>query len=226
MFAPRSGTVRLIASLAVTVAAVAACSSDSVTRPTTTDNVTLIGHFDSVRTELNAPGSIRDTQLTALITLLGLGAPVQNITLSVDGTSSTYKAVGGYEVSDDIEGHAADSVYALVAWQGDDADSVALFLVFQDLVDAALTTSDSSFASGAGATGTVTAAAPNGSCTSYIDHLPPDITIPPGLACLLETATPQADATVSSDGDTPSSHHLVLPSQAVNGIRIEGQTTT
>ncbi|HEY7876899.1 MAG TPA: hypothetical protein VIC55_01665 [Gemmatimonadaceae bacterium] len=223
MPARRLAAAPQLLALAMVAALLAACSSDSVTRPTTTGNIELMARFDSVLVALGPDQGARSTQLSALITLLGLGAPVQSVSVSIDGNAATYSAVGGYEVSDDVEGHPSDSVYAVLAWRGDHADTLALVLIFQDLVDASLTTSDSAFQSTTGS-GSVTAAAPNGTCTSYVDHLPTGITIPPGLTCQLETATPSADVQVASSDAQPVTHHLVLPSQSVPGIRIEGQT--
>jgi len=202
--------------LVVTVGALlAACSSDS-TGPRTNQTVALMAHLDSLRVASSPDSeSERRTQLAGVITLLALGAPVHDVQITSNGTTVTYSSVAAFEVTDNIEGPPADSAFRIVAWTGDDADTLVTLEIFHQasgLVFAA----GSSVLGSSGGTGSATAQAPNGRCTQFLDHLPADVTIPPGIACQLETTT--AAATGNFNGGT-----FTLDSQAIKGIRIEGQ---
>lgn len=196
-------------------ALVSACSSDS-TGPKTNQTIALMAHLDSLRAA-SSPDSEpeRRTQLAGVITLLALGAPVHDVQITTNSTTVTYSSVAALEVTDDIEGHPADSAFTIVAWTGADADTLVTLEIFHQA--SGLVFSAGSVVMGSsGATGSATAHAPNGTCTSLLDHLPSDITIPPGLACQLETTT--ATATGNFNGGI-----FTLPSQTIKGIRIEGQ---
>ena len=212
---------------ACALAAVIAGCSDSGTGPKPQpQNIELMARFDSVLTGLDPnTQNVRSAQLFSLIAVLSVGAPVQSVDVTVDGTSRTYSAVGVYEVTDDIEGNPSDSAYVLVAWRGDRADSLFTFEVFGELGQAAFTTDDSAFTT-LTAAGTVTAGTPNGTCTTYLDHLPPGFEPPTSLQCSLETATPSMDATLASAEDDSHTHHVVRPSQSVPGVRVEAQPGT
>ncbi|HKB52703.1 MAG TPA: hypothetical protein VKD22_01810 [Ramlibacter sp.] len=176
-----------------------------------------MAHFDSLRTASSPDSeSQRRTQLAGVITLLALGAPVHDVQLTTNDQTVTYSSVAAFEVTDDIEGNPADSAFTILAWRGDDADTLVTLEIFHQA--SGLVFSAGSVVVGAsGATGTATAQAPNGACTSFLDHLPPDVTVPPGITCQLQTTT--ASATGNFNGGT-----FTLPSQTIKGIRIEGQT--
>lgn len=214
----RQFRARRIASFSLAVVAgalLAACSSDS-TAPQRNQTIALMAHFDSLRAASSPDSeSQRRAQLAGAITLLALGAPVHDVQLTTNGSTVTYSSVAAFEVTDDIEGHPADSAFAIIAWTGDNADTLVTLEIFHQA--SGLVFSAGSLVLGSsGATGSATAQAPNGGCTSLLDHLPADITIPPGITCKLETTT--ATATGNFNGDT-----FTLPSQAIKGIRIEGQ---
>ena len=201
--------------VAASVAVLAACSSDS-TAPQTNQAIALMAHFDSLRAASSPDSeSERRTQLAGAITLLALGAPVHDVQITTNSTTLTYSSVAAFEVTDAIQGPPADSAFRIIAWRGEAADTLLTLEIFHQA-------SGLVFVAGAvvlgstGATGTATAQAPNGNCTSLLDHLPPDVTIPPGIACRLETTT--ATATGNFNGGT-----FTLPSQAIKGIRIAGQ---
>ena len=196
-------------------AVLAACSSDT-TAPKTNQTIALMAHFDSLRAASSPDSeSQRRTQLAGAITLLALGAPVHDVQIATNGSTVTYSSVAAFEVTDDIEGHPADSAFTIIAWTGDNADTLVTLEIFHQA--SGLVFSAGSVVMGSsGATGSATAQAPNGACTSLLDHLPPDVTVPPGIACQLETTT--ATATGTFNGGT-----FTLPSQTIKGIRIEGQ---
>lgn len=206
---------RPVLAVAAGVALLSACSSDS-TGPKMNQTIALMAHFDSLRAASSPDSeSERRTQLAGAITLLALGAPVHDVQLTTNGTTVTYSSVAAFEVTDDIEGHPADSAFTILAWSGDTADTLVTLEIFHQA--SGLVVSAGSVVMGAsGATGTATAQAPNGTCPSLLDHLPPDITVPPGIACRLETTTATATGTFNGAA-------FALPSQAIKGIRIEGQ---
>jgi len=141
---------------------------------------------------------------------------VHDVQITTNGSTVTYSSVAAFEVTDDIEGTPADSAFTIVAWTGDDADTLVTLEVFHQ-ASGLVFSAGSVVLGSSGATGTATAEAPNGTCTSLLDHLPPDVTVPPGITCQLETTT--ATATGNFNGGT-----FTLPSQTIKGIRIEGQT--
>lgn len=214
----RFARVRRVAALSATVVAgavVSACSSDS-TAPQINQSIALMAHFDSL-IALSDPDSEaeRRTQLSGAITLLALGASEHDVQLTTNNTTLTYSSVAAFEVTDDIEGHPADSAFTIIAWRGDDADTLVTLEVFHQASGLVMSVGSVVLGS-SGATGSAMAQAPNGNCTSLLDHLPPDVTVPPGISCQLETTT--ATATGNFNGGT-----FTLPSQAIKGIRIEGQ---
>jgi len=104
----------------------------------------------------------------------------------------------------------------IVAWTGANADTLVTLEIFHQASGLVFAAGSAVLGSSSG-TGSATAQAPNGTCTQFLDHLPPDVTIPPGIACQRETTT--ATATGNFNGGT-----FTLASQAIKGIRIEGQT--
>lgn len=217
----RAVTVRqALAVAAVCGVALAGCSSDSVTAPPATNqNVVLMARFDSVLGTLDPGTQARRRDLfSKAITLLAFGAPVQNVRLTVNGATQSYSGVGGFIVSDDIEGHPSDSAYTLIAWRGDAADTLAQVAVFEQLSTFELTFDTTHIGSIGQANGTARAAAPHDSCTSYLDHLPPDVSVPSGLTCKLESVT------VSASGNTDAPGTFAFSSQLVAGVRVDGQT--
>lgn len=210
--------VRRFALLSATVVAgavVAACSSDS-TAPQTNQTIALMAHLDSLRASADPDSEAeRRTQLAGAITLLALGGPEHDVQLTTNNTTLTYSSVAAFEVTDDIEGHPADSAFTIVAWRGAAADTLVTLEIFHQASGLVMSAGTVVLGS-SGATGSATAQAPNGNCTSLLAHLPADVTVPPGIACLLETTT--ATATGNFNGGT-----FTLPSQAIKGIRIEGQ---
>jgi len=214
--ARRAGGAALPMLLAVAGGALAAACSSS-TAPQQNQTVELMAHFDSLRAASSPDSeSERRTQLASAITLLALGAPVHDVQLTTNGQTVTYSGVAAFEVTDDVEGHPFDSAFTVVAWRGNDADTLVTLEIFHQA--AGLVVSAGALVMGStAATGTATAQAPHGSCTSFADHLPADITIPAGLTCQLETTT-------ASAGGTFNGAAFAFPSQVMKGIRIDGQS--
>ncbi len=217
----RARTVRrAFVTAALCGVAIAGCSGDSVTAPpTTSQNVVLMARFDSVLGTLDPGTQARRRELfSKAITLLAFGAPVQNVRLTVNGTTQSYSGVGGFIVNDDVEGHPSDSAYTLIAWRGDAADTLAQVAVFEQLSTFELTFDTTHVGSIGQANGTAQAAAPHDTCTSYLDHLPSDVNVPNGLTCRLESVT------VSASGNTDTPGTFAFPSQVVAGVRVDGQS--
>ena len=215
LFAHRVSIRPLVASV-VCVALAAACSSDS-TAPQQNQNIALMAHFDSLRASSSPDSeSERRTQLAGAITLLALGAPVHDVQLTTNGQTVTYSSVAAFEVTDDIEGNPADSAFTIIGWRGDDADTLVTLQIFHQ-ASGLVVSVGSVVAGAAGASGSATAQPPNGACASLLDHLPSDITVPPGISCQLETTT-------ASAGGTFNGAAFSLPSQPIKGVRVEGQS--
>lgn len=215
-FVRSSHALRLtfLGAMALAAALLAACSSDS-TGPQANQTIALMAHLDSLRVASPDSESERRTQLAGAITLLALGGSEHDVQLTTNNTTLTYSSVAAFEVTDDIEGNPADSAFTIIAWRGDNADTLVTLEIFHQASGLVFSAGGVVLGS-SGATGTATAQAPNGTCTSLLDHLPPDVTVPPGIACQLETTT--ATAMGNFNGAT-----FTLPSQAIKGIRIEGQ---
>ncbi|HKV50421.1 MAG TPA: hypothetical protein VJO52_04400 [Gemmatimonadaceae bacterium] len=198
--------------------AIAGCSSDLVTAPpTTSQNVALMARFDSVLGTLDPDTQARRRELySKAITLLAFGAPVQNVHITVNGTTQSYSGVGGFIVSDDVEGNPTDSAYTLMAWRGDAADTLSQVAVFEQVSTFEITYGTTHVGSIGQANGAVQAQAPHDSCTSYLDHLPPDVSVPNGLTCKLESVT------LSASGNTDMPGTFAFPSQVVAGVRVDG----
>jgi len=215
LFAHRVPTRPLVASV-VCVALAAACSSDA-TAPQQNQNIALMAHFDSLRASSSPDSeSERRTQLAGAITLLALGAPVHDVQLTTNGQTVTYSSVAAFEVTDDIEGNPADSAFTIIGWRGGDADTLVTLQIFHQA--SGLVMSAGSVVAGSAGTGaSATAQQPNGACASLLGHLPPDISVPPGISCELETTTASAAGTFNGAA-------FSLPSQPIKGVRIEGQS--
>ena len=210
--------------LALCGAAAAGCSGYSATGPTPNQNIQLMARFDSVLATLDpVTQARRREQLTEVITLLAFGAPVETVQLTVNGTTRSYSGVGGFIVSDDIGGHAVDSAYTLLAWHGDAADTLASVAIFHGSSTFELTDSATHVGSTGAATGIAQAASLHDGCTSYLDHLPPDVSVPGGLSCERQRVTAAASGS-TDDHAAPGSGSFALPSQSVSGVRVEGRT--
>ena len=204
------------------VAAMAACSGASPTAPTTSENVALMDHFDSALAALG-PDTIgpRETQLIDVITLLSLGAPVQTVRIGINGTTQSYSGIGGYEVTDNNIEEPWDSAYKMIAWRGSGADTVLTLAIFDGISTFEITDGVSLTVIG-GSLGSVRPQAPHGSCTSFAGQRPPDVAVPPGLRCNLQTVTVSATGMGSLGVPLRGMDTLSVPSQSIRGIRVEG----
>jgi hypothetical protein len=224
----RNGLVRrTIVALVIAGGALAGCSSDHVTGPTTNQNVELMARFDSVLGTLD-PGTQarRGIQFTEVITLLAFGAPVQTVQITQDGTTQSYSGVGTFIVSDDVEGNPQDSAYTLLAWRGDFADTLISVVMFQGVSSFEVTDASRHVVSTGQPVSSAIAQPPGDTCTTYLDHLPPDVDIPSGLTCRNEAVTVSASGNTLTTGSQTSTGTFAVPSQSVRSVRIEGQSGT
>lgn len=199
----------------------AACSG-APTAPTTNQNVALMEHFDSALAALG-PDTIgpRQTQLIDVITLLSLGASVQPVRIGVNGTTQSYSGIGGYEVTDNNIEEPWDSAYTMIAWRGSGADTVVTLAIFDGISTFEITDGARLTVIG-GSLGSVRPQAPHGSCTSFAGQRPPDVAVPPGLRCNLQTVIVSATGMGSFGAPLKGLDTLSVPSQSITGIRVEG----
>lgn len=198
--------------LAIAAAAVA-CGDSLSTAPTTGQNARLIAHFDSLSATSPPDHAF---QLTDIVTELADGAPVGHLTLEVNSGTATYSVVARYDIVD-LAGAPMDSDLIVLAWRGDDADTIVSIEYEHDSVFAQLTTPDSTF-SGVIA-GAATPGELHGTCASFVADLPPGIFIPPALSCQFERISAVATGTLRDTSGTAVDFSLV--SQPIAAIRYE-----
>lgn len=206
----RSIRVRRVVPLVAAMALVIACSSDSVTGPSTRQNATLILHFDSL---MNSTSGDRPATYSAIAEMLAEGAPVGTGTITVDGTTRRMNMVAQLNVGM-LNGAPFDSEYTVAAWKGDGADTVILLIQSGGTVSAL---SALGAASGAdfGGTATVMPGALGASCTTFT--APGDIDVPTPLDCQIQTSQ-DSFTIVLGGGQGPT---VTVPNQPVVGIRLE-----
>lgn len=182
MRAIRSSRVRRALPLVAAMALVMACSSDSVTGPSTRQNATLILRFDSL---MNATSGDRPGIYSDIAQMLAEGAPVNTGTITVNGTTERMNMAGQFLVGMS-NGVPVDSQYVLAAWKGNGSDSVIVFIQSGGTVvsfSAFGATSGEDF----GGTASVVQGPLGASCTPFT--APGDIFIPASISCQAETAT-------------------------------------
>ena len=190
------------------------CSSDSITRPFTSQNARLIAHFDSLRNETTDPD--REAALLDIIQMLAEGAPVSAGTIWVNGTPAPVAMVGELNVKD-ISGIPADSDYLVGTWTGDGTDSVIAFIETQGLAVVRVGTLNASGQDVEADAQTLTLGAIGADCTSFLDVTPVDVFAPVPLNCQRQTAT------ASFGVLTVKQTAYVLPRQDIAGIRLEAE---
>lgn len=209
---------RLHSACAISVLAVlagtVACSSDSITRPFTSQNARLIAHFDSLRNETTDPD--REAALLDITQMLAEGAPVSAGTIWVNGTPTPVAMVGELNVKD-ISGVPADSDYLVGTWTGDGTDTVIAFIGSQGLAVVRVGILNASGQDVEADAQTLTLGAVGAGCTSFLDVTPLDVLAPVPLSCARQTAT------ASFGILTVKQTAYVLPRQQVAGIRLEAE---
>lgn len=200
--------------LGLATAAVAVACSDSLsTAPTTSQNARLIAHFDSLSATSPPDHAF---QLTDIVTELADGAPVGRVTLELNTAIATYSVVARYDIVD-LAGTPVDSDLIVLAWRGNDADTIVSIEYERDSVFAQVTMPDSSF------TGVVAGAATpsdlRGKCASFVADLPPGIFIPPALSCQFERISTVATGILRDTSG--AALDLALPRQPIAAIRYE-----
>lgn len=189
-----------------------ACSSSSVTGPSTSQNAKLLARFDSLR--LATSSGFRADVYANIEEMLAEGAPVGSAVITVNGSPSRFNVVAQLSVQN-LNGAPFDSDYALAAWQGDGSDSVLLFSE-SGISLFAVTAFDSASAENFVVTGTVVPGAPSGACTSFLSLASPDIEVPAPVKCQLEAASDSI--TIVLDGGQGAT--VTMPNQKVTGIRV------
>lgn len=194
------------------MALVIACSSDSVTGPSTRQNAALILRFDSL---VNSTSGDRPATYAAIVEMLAEGAPVGTGTMTVNGATERVNIVAQLNVGI-LNGAPFDSVYTLAAWKGDGSDTAIVFFQSGGTVtsfSALGATSEADF----GGTATVIPGQLGASCTTFT--APGDIDVPTPLTCQVQGSA--AAFSIVLDGDQGA--QVAVPNQPVVGIRLETQ---
>ncbi|HEX5180979.1 MAG TPA: hypothetical protein VFW04_16735 [Gemmatimonadaceae bacterium] len=208
----RSLRMRSTVVLAIATLALAACSSDSVTGPTTNQNAQLILRFDSLH---NATADeSRSSAMLDIAQILAEGAPVATGTVMVNGVAEQYHMTAELQVLDE-QGAPVDSQYSVAAWKGDGTDSIVVFNASAGFVAVLVgTPAGSGEFIGQGAP-TLTLGAPGAACVSFLSVTPPDVSAPTPVTCQRQSTT------VAFDAESVVGSTFALPSQSVAGIRLE-----
>lgn len=199
------------------VAIAAACSSGSATGPTISRNAQLIERFDSMAV---ASTPFRALEFRLMIELLAEGAPVQHVTIDVNGKAAPYALIAALDVND-FQDVPLDSDVVLYAWRGRDADTIVLFQYYPRgnvaiSLSAPNTVQVESFGGGSG----IAVALTRGEvCQSIPDALGAADTLPRINSCRLETISVSATAELRGSGPTPQ--RLTLVPQPLSAIRLE-----
>lgn len=123
----RSSRVLGIAAALVACTALAACGGSSVVGPTTANNSALLQQFATAMAQADSSGDYtRANEYLSIMQMLSLGAPVNQVTLTIDGQRMGFSASGGLVVLDDTLGNPTDSAYSFAAWRGANVDTVVL----------------------------------------------------------------------------------------------------
>jgi len=210
MHSIRSIRVRCGLALLAAAAAVVACSSHSVTGPTTRDNAALILHFDSL---MHASSGDRPAIYGEIAQALADGAPVGTGTITVNGATTHAHVVALSVVG--FSGVAVfDSVYVLGAWRGDGSDTAIVFLQSGSTVTA-LSALDTATAENFGGTASVALGALGVRCKAFT--APSSIENPILIQCNLQPSV-DSFSIVLGGGTGPT---VTLPQQKVSGVRVE-----
>ena len=210
MYIIRSIRVRRGLALLAAAAVVVACSSDSVTGPTTRDDAALILHFDSL---VHSSSGDRPAIYSEIAQALAEGAPVGAGTMTVNGATTHVHVVALSVVG--FSGVAVfDSVYVLGAWQGDGSDTAIVFFQSGSTVTA-LSALDTATAENFGGTASVVSGALGATCKSFT--APSDIEVPTPIQCNLQPSV-DSFSIVLGGGAGPT---VTVPQQKVSGVRVE-----
>jgi len=198
--------------VAAAAIAVLACSSESPTGPSLSKRVELAAHLDSARA--GSTGQYAGVLLN-ILQAIALGAPLDSVRLTINGKTATYPMVAAYYVQS-IAGRPFDSVYLIDAWSSavdtvwalDEHSGSALGFATRDTTLAASSTTMS---------GTVTASAPFGSCTSLRTEVPTDVAVPNGFVCKQQrVSTTMSGRLVLESGNLD----VTMPSQQIAGVHL------
>lgn len=203
---------RLIVLLAIATLTAAACSSDSATGPTTSQNAQLILRFDSLHNQTADPE--RSSAMLDIAQILAEGAPIATGTVIVNGAAEPYHMIAELQVLD-TQGAPVDSQYTVAAWKGDGTDSIVLFNASAGFVAVLVGTPAGSGEFVGPGTPALALGAPGAACQSFLSVTPPEVSAPTPVTCQRQSAT------VAFDAESVAGSTFALPSQSVAGIRLE-----
>lgn len=195
------------------------CSSEAVTAPTRQERQALAVSFDAMRNASHDPGRVG--ALKDMLQFLALGAPVDTIPISKNGTEASYPALAA-NVVQAVGGRPFDSLFIALAWHGDPIDTIFVFEIEQvgaPVGEFVISPSDTSFGT---SPGTVTeqyaASAPGGTCANLLTQTPADVFVPPELQCQRQTVSVSMSAPLQfTNAPTVT---IGLPQQSVKGVRL------
>ena len=203
-------------SVLAAIAVAAACSSDSSTGPSTSQNLRTLSRFDSLRNTTSDPE--RASAFLSIAQILAEGAPLTTGLIKNGSVTGRFSMVAALVV-DDVNGQPVDSQYTVIGYEGNAPDSVVVFNATSTAVFSLV--SDHAISIGTiGGTVAITPGAPGAECTSLLAEAPPDLDAPTPIGCTLQTVQASFTVPVGAGGDSIS-----LPNQQVAGIRLETTAT-
>lgn len=127
----RSGRMLGIAAALAACTVLAACGGSSVVGPTTANNSALLQKFAASMAQADSNGDYaRAGEDMTIMQMLSLGAPVNQVTLTIDGQRMGFSAAAGLVVLNDTLGNPTDSAYSFAAWRGANVDTVVMMEYF------------------------------------------------------------------------------------------------
>lgn len=205
----RSNRLRRALPLLAATALAIACSSDSVTGPTTRANPALILRFDSLMHTSTGQGPFI---YSAIVEMLAEGAPVSTGTITVNGTTMHVNIMAQLNVGI-LNSAPFDSEYTVAAWKGNGADTAIVF--FQSNGSVQSFTKLGATSSNDAGTGTVVLGQLGAACTTFT--APGDVDVPTPLTCQGQSSAASFSIVVGGGQGT----QLDLPNQPLAGIRLE-----
>ncbi|MGH7646900.1 MAG: hypothetical protein ACREND_02200 [Gemmatimonadaceae bacterium] len=221
-FARRVRGLVVLTSLAA-VAMVAACSSDTATRPAVSPNIALMNRFDSLYRVAQGDADLRQDVFFDVVLFLAEGAPVQMASVSFNGHVIRDSAVAVLSMRTS-QGRATDSTLLIAMWDGHGPDTVISLVTLTHLTDMGteLISHDGFHAdlpafSNGDDTVRVTLSAPGETCASLLPQRPPDFN--PQLPTLCQTQTFSISFKTLPQFGVADSVSMAL--QSLQGVRLQ-----
>ena len=127
MTSVRTALLPRLAAVLLACTTAAACSGSGIVAPTTANNATLLQQFATLKAQADSSGNgAQSNEDLFVIQMLSLGAPVNQLTVTLDGTRVGISATAALVVLTDTLGNPVDSAYTFIGWRGASADTMVL----------------------------------------------------------------------------------------------------